>query len=162
MRHKVLAGLDAAKHIPWRGKQLLQDSLSALCFFLAFGDYSKNGENGGVLFSKAKVTAVTPSHSFWLEQWPPNHQHLLFPVVLEAGWAHRKLSTELTSHVTQVAVHGTWVALIYLHSNSILKTIIILFFTWESEEQKVHLSRSHSHRSGARIPVKLCLWILLY
>lgn len=161
MRHKVLAGLDAAKHIPWRGKQLLQDSLSAPHFFLAFRDYSKDGENGGVQSSKAKATAVTPSHSFWLEQWSQTTS--TFVSCGPRGWVSTQeaLSTDLTSHATQVAVCGTWVALFYLHSNSILKTTIILFFTWESGDQKVHLSRSHSHRSGAMIPVKLCLWILL-
>lgn len=158
MRHKVLAGLDAAKYIPWRGKQLLQDSLSALHFFLAFRDYSKDGENGAVQSSKAKVTC---SHSFsFFLTWTvtPIHQYLC-----PRGWVSTQeaLSTDLMSHATQIAVYGTWVALFYLHSNSILKTTIILFFTWESEDQKVHLSRSHSYRSGARIPVKLCLWILL-
>lgn len=108
MRHKVLAGLDAAKHIPWRGKQLLPEFLSALHSFLAFGDYSKDGENGGVLFSKAKVTAVTPSHSVWLEQWLQTTS--TFVSCGSRGWVSTQeaLSMALTSHATrlQCMVHG--------------------------------------------------------
>lgn len=90
MRHKVLAGLDAAKHIPWRGKQLLPEFLSALHSFLAFGDYSKDGENGGVLFSRPRslqplLLILSDLNS------DPKPPAPLFPVVLEAGEAHRKL-----------------------------------------------------------------------
>lgn len=86
MRHKVLAGLDAAKHIPWRGKQLLPEFLSALHSFLAFGDYSKDGENSKGEFYFQRPRSLQSLLLILLDlnsdSKPPAP---LFPVVLEAG-----------------------------------------------------------------------------
>lgn len=84
-----------------------------------------------MLVSKAKVTEVIPSDSAC-----PNHQHPGFPWSQRLGEHGRgsdhASDTHLRLHICQCV--RAWAGLFYLLVNSILKTIIILYFELRTRE----------------------------